>query len=350
MKNEALLKDFEEMLSIESYEGFAQKKFLITGATGLIGSLSTKFLLFLNERRGLDITVYAAVRNPEKAARVFEGWESKHFHLIKVDFAAAMLPVSIDVDYIIHTAAITTSRVMVTNPVETIMTAINSTRAMLELAKANHASMVYLSSMEIYGSVDKADKVGERDLGFINLENVRSCYPESKRICECLCKAYASQHGVHVMSARLAQTFGAGILPEENRVFAQFARSAIAGQPIVLHTLGRSEGNYVYTSDAIRAILMLLTKGDAGESYNVSNEKSHLTIAEMAELVAKELGDGKSKVVFDIPEDVAAYGYAADTKLYLSTEKINHLGWRATVNLAEAYHRLSQYLKISEDT
>ena len=87
----------------------------------------------------------------------------------------------------------------------------------------------------------------------------------------------------------MAQTFGAGILPTENRVFAQFARSALKGEDIVLKTEGKSEGNYVYTIDAVKAILMLLYKGEAGQAYNVANESSHTTIRKMAELVSKTL-------------------------------------------------------------
>lgn len=75
--------------------------------------------------------------------------------------------------------------------------------------------------------------------------------------------------GFPVRIARLAQTFGVGVLPTENRVFMQFARSVMNNQDIVLHTKGKSEGNYVYTFDAIAGILLLLTNGGLGEAYNI---------------------------------------------------------------------------------
>lgn len=88
--------------------------------------------------------------------------------------------------------------------------------------------MVYVSSMEVYGIPDeKKEYITEKDLGYIELENVRSSYSEGKRICECLCNAYVAEFGLPVKSARLAQTFGAGVLQEDNRVYAQFARSAM---------------------------------------------------------------------------------------------------------------------------
>ena len=159
-------------------------------------------------------------------------------------------------------------------------------------------------------------------------------------MCECLCTAYAAQYGLNVVSARLAQTFGAGILPTEGRVFAQFAKSAVNGEDIVLHTTGESEGNYVYTADAIRAILLLLTEGKSGEAYNIANEESHITIRHMAELVAEEIADNKIKTIIDIPEDSASLGYAPPVKMWLDASKMQNLGWKPNVGLIEAYRRM----------
>jgi nucleoside-diphosphate-sugar epimerase len=206
-------------------------------------------------------------------------------------------------------------------------------------------AFVYISSMEIYGQPKNEGKTAEKDLGYVDIGTVRSCYPEGKRMCECLCTAYAAQYGVNVKSARLAQTFGAGVLPTENRVFAQFARSAVNGEDIVLHTTGESEGNYVYTADAVRAILLLLQKGEPGEAYNVANEESHITIRSMAELVASEIAGGKISVVIDIPEDSASLGYAPPVKMQLDASKLMALGWKPTVGLADAYRRMIGWMQ-----
>lgn len=165
-------------------------------------------------------------------------------------------------------------------------------------------------------------------------------------MCECLCNAYASQHGLDVKSARLAQTFGAGILPTENRVFAQFARSAMNGEDIVLHTTGESEGNYVYTSDAIRAILMLLVSGTSGEAYNIANEESHTTIRKMAEFVADKIAGNEIRVVMDIPEDGTSLGYAPPVKMWLDASKMRALGWEPTVGMEEAYKRMISWMEV----
>lgn len=217
------------------------------------------------------------------------------------------------------------------------------------LARKKHVeAFVYVSSMEVYGVFSNLGRdVTEEDMGFIDPLSVRSNYPESKRLCENMCVAYYQEYAVPVRIARLAQTFGAGILPGENRVFAQFVRSVMNGNDIVLHTQGKSEGNYCYTTDAVRGLLVIALKGMDGEAYNVSNPQTHTTIADMARMVASEFGQGKCKVVFDIPE-TNEFGYAADTKMRLSSEKLQRPGWKPDVGLVEAYRRLLDYIVQNE--
>ncbi len=346
-----LLEDLEKLSKSElPFDKYRNSVFLVTGATGLIGSLIIKSLLYFNQKYQLDLKVLAAVRNTNKADKIFEEFSGDAaLKLIKIDLESERFVLEGKVDFIIHAAAITTSKIMVANPVSTIKTAVWGTQAVLELAVEKRSkAVIYISSMEIYGQSDKQDKLNEKDLGYIELENIRSCYPEGKRMCECMCNAYASQFGVNVISARLAQTFGPGTLEGENRVFAQFARSAIKGENIVLHTKGDSEGNYVYTRDAIKGILLLLTKGKRGEAYNISNEECHTTIYEMAQMVANEIGKGQIKVVLDIPEDVSSLGYAPKVKMWLDSRKMNQLGWKAEVGLKESYERLIVWLKETE--
>jgi UDP-glucuronate decarboxylase len=338
-----LLEDFEIVAhSNLPFDEYRNSTFLITGATGLIGSLLVKNLLYCNKVHGLNLKVLAIIRNIEKAKNIYGDLVNNEvLQFIITDLDEGHLEIDSPVDYIIHAAAVTVSKVMVTNPVVTIKTAFNGTEAVLQLAAEKKSKgVVYISSMEVYGSLDVDHKVSEQDLGFVDLTSVRSCYPEGKRMCECLCTAYSSQYGVNVKSARLAQTFGAGILPTENRVFAQFAKSAMKGEDIVLHTLGKSEGNYVYTRDAVKAILMLLIKGEAGHAYNISNEESHMTIAAMAEMVADKIAYGKIKVVLDVSEDSLKFGYATDVKMHLDSSKMRFLGWKPEVGLLESYQRM----------
>lgn len=339
-----LQEDFQGIAESDlPWEEFRNRSFLITGATGLIGSLLVRTLLYCEKAHDLNLKVYAAVRSEGKAKSIFG--EDAPVSYVVADLATEEPSLAAECDYVIHAAAVTTSKLMVSDPVGTIRTAIDGTERLLKLAVEHQAkSFVYISSMEVYGQPKAEGKTAEEDLGYVDPGAVRSCYPESKRMCECLCTAYAAQYGLNVKSARLAQTFGAGILPTENRVFAQFARSALKGENIVLHTTGESEGNYVYTADAIRAILLLLVRGESGQAYNIANEESHSTIRGMAELVAGELSDNQISVVIDIPEDSASLGYAPPVKMRLDASKMRSLGWTPEVGLADSYRRMMQYM------
>ncbi len=339
-----LAEDFEAVAQSDlPWEAFKGRSFVVTGATGLVGSLLVRALLYCDRVHGLGTKVYALVRSVEKAKQIFGETNAPEY--LVADLAKDEIAGDFACDYVIHAAAVTTSKLMVSDPVGTIRTAIDGTEKLLKLAVEKKAqAFVYISSMEVYGQPKTDGKTAEKDLGYIDISTVRSCYPEGKRMCECLCNAYAAQYGLNVKSARLAQTFGAGILPTENRVFAQFARSAVNGENIVLHTTGESEGNYVYTADAIRAIMLLLVKGESGEAYNIANEQSHTTIRNMAELVAEQIAGGAIRVVLDIPQDASSLGYAPPVKMWLDASKMRALGWEPTVGLADAYRRMIRYM------
>lgn len=346
--SEVLKKDISELLHSDfPVDEIKGKSFLVTGATGLVGSLFVKTILQGNRELDFGCKIVAVVRNIEKAKETFVDYlDDNKLSFLICDLAKDSIKTEQPIDYIVHAAAVTTSKDMVTYPVDNIMISVMGTRTVLEFARLNNVkAVVYLSSMEVYGQMFVSDhKIKEDELGFVDLTAARSCYPEGKRMCECLCNAYAAQYDVNVMSARLAQTFGPGILKNENRVFAQFAKSAINGTDIVLHTKGESEGNYVYTMDAVCAIVTLLLRGSKGEAYNVSNAESHMTIAEMGEMVATKVAGGKIKLVFDIPEDANKLGYAPTTKMHLDNTKMCALGWKPRVSLQETYERLIAYM------
>jgi nucleoside-diphosphate-sugar epimerase len=247
----------------------------------------------------------------------------------------------ISADFIFHCAAVTKSAEIVKCPADVMSVAIEGTKNVLELARrVNTKSVVYLSSMEVYGQ--QSGEVFETDLGYLDLSNPRSSYPESKRASEMLCICYFRQYGVPVKIARLAQTFGANVPKDDNRVFSQFARSVITKSDIVLHTTGESMGNYCETTDACRALLTLLTLGKDGECYNISNPENTMTIYNMAEMLSKEYG---ISVRIRIPENADKLGYASKTGLILNIEKIKKLGFEPKFTLSEMYRLLIESLR-----
>ena len=317
------------------------KTILVTGATGLVGSTLIKTILEYASFTHSNIKVIAFGRNKEKMMKMFEKYVNNKNLSVLVGDVNSKIEIEENIDYIIHTAAVTKSKVLKDCPVETTLTAILGTKNVLDLASEKHIEgMVYLSSMEAYGTFEKSFTVNEEMLGYIDLKNVRNGYAESKRMCEFLCNAYFTEYNVPVKSARLAQTFGAGVPVDDTRIFASIARDVINKENIVLHTKGLSEANYCYISDTINAILTILIKGVNGETYNIANENCHTTIRDMANMVCENIADGNIKVVFDIPEDISVNGYAPDTKMKLSSEKLRGLGWKPQYDLENSYQRL----------
>lgn len=338
-----LMEDLDVLASYIEGQKLGNNTIMVTGATGFIGSLLIKAFLRYNQTRTDPVKIIGLARSVDKAVSVF-GMDlirnpDKYNVMFLYQDICDPIP-DIHCDYMIHTASVTASRVFIDKPVEVLDGIYMGTKQVLEAARKNDAKgIVYLSSMEVFGQIRSSDRLAEKDLGYLDLQNVRSCYPEGKRIAELLCKSYAEEYNVPVRIARLAQVFGAGVLPGENRVFAQFLRSAIRGEDIVLHTRGLSTGNYCYTTDAIRAILLLLRAGNPGEAYAVVNEENTMPIAQMAAMVAEYFSSGRSKVVIDC-SDCRRFGYAPDTQMRLSAKKLNELGWKASVPLIDMYRRM----------
>lgn len=306
-------------------------KYIITGASGYIGSMLLNRIL--EEGHEADVII----RNLDGFP--YKDHEKVNIFLADITNKNVISSISGQYDYMIHCAASTRSSYMVSNPVEVAVSIINGTEHILELARqCGVKSMVYLSSMEVYGQIECADgrQVTEEEQGYIDVKNVRNCYPVAKLAAESLCHSYHQEYGVPVKIARLAQTFGRGVRPEDKRVFAQFAEAVRKKSDIVLHTTGMSMGNYCDIDDAIDAILFILKNGENSEAYNVVNETNTMSIRDMAQLVAEKVAEGNIKVVYDIPED-NRFGYPPDTGLRLSGEKLRKLGWEAKRGLEEMY-------------
>lgn len=327
MNNSIFEEDIKNIINYFDMSVFDGKTILVTGATGLIGKLCVKSLL----NSGYNTQVIALVRDEEKAKNIFG--ESKRLTYLVQDINQR-INTTRRVDYIIHAASTTSSKDFVEKPVETIYTAINGSRNILEFAKNKRLEgMVYLSSLEIYG-VNEKENIKEEDYGYIDILNPRSSYSESKKMVETMCISYGTEYGVPVKIARLAQTFGAGVSISDNRVFAQFAKAIINKENIVLHTKGETKRNYCYTTDTVRGIFTILTKGENNNAYNVANENSYCSISEMAHLLENEY----TKVEYKIDE--VNRGYNPTVKIALNTEKLNALGWEAKVDLKEMFDRL----------
>lgn len=315
------------------------KTFLVTGATGLIGTSLIRCILAMKK----NIHIVAPVRNVEKAKSLFDEDSLTYIQLINCDLSHFDFSSVGSVDYIIHCAAPTSSKFFVEQPVETFNFIYDITANLLEYAKNNKVKgFVYLSSLEVYGEIlDDRDFIREDFQGYLDPLSVRSSYPMAKRATENLCCLYAAEYGVPVKIARLTQTTGAGIDRNDNRVIAQFCRLTAIGQDIVLHTTGESARPYCYLTDAISAILFVLLKGTAGEAYNVANEETYISARGMAEFLRDNFNPQIS-VRVELNDNM---GYAPVTKQKLSTDKLKSLGWKPLISFHELAARLINYLK-----
>lgn len=335
-----LKEDIASILNMNiNIEKLQNETVLVTGATGLIGSMVCKALSELSHRNNWNVTIVAMVRNAQKANQVFSDVsENQNIIFLEQDITET-IKWDAQLDYIVHTACPTASNTFINQPVDTISAIVTGTMNVLELARAKQCkSVVYLSSMEAYGQVLHENLLKPEDVGYINPLSLRSCYPEGKRMAENACIAYFHQYQVPVKIIRLAQTFGPGIPATDNRVFAQFIRSAVNGEDIVMFTEGGSKRMYLDTMDAVRAVLTVLLQGEDGQVYNAGNPSTYSSIREMAELVIREFGKDNCKLVINRSKDVGQY--PPDNMLNLDTKPLQDLGWSPRYELKDMYRRM----------
>lgn len=318
-------------------------RFLITGATGLIGSILIHCLLALKE----NITIIAPLRDELKAKKLFDAAELQFIELVKCDLEYDDYSRLSTVDYIVHCAAPTSSLFFINNPVDTFRIIYSGTEKLLEYSRSKlRKSFVYLSSLEVYGTINDNDWISEETQGYLNPISIRSSYPMAKRAAESLCAMYASQYGVDVKIARLTQTTGAGIVPTDNRIIAQFCRLAAKGKDIILHTSGEASRPYCYTIDCVSAILYILLKGKKGEAYNVANEETYISAKDMAFLLKNEFNPSINITI----ENKENREYAPTTKLKLRVDKLKSLGWESNYNIRDILNRLVLYISSNIST
>lgn len=331
--------DIEEIVNSKfiNWKRFKNSTILVTGATGMIGSMIVKAIIYANENLKTNIKILALVRNKKKIAT----YVRKNISCIVQDISKPIKTIR-KVDFIIHTANSTSSKGFVEEPVETINSIILGTKNVLEFAKNKKVkSLVYLSSMEVFGQTDfdRQFPLEEKDYGYIDISKVRSSYPEGKRLAENMCVAYAKEYSVPVKVARLVQTIGAGVDYSDNRVFAQFARNIVERKDIILHTAGETVRSYCYITDVISSIFVLLDRGKSGEFYNVANEQTTCSIKQMAQLLCEYYTS--SKLVFELDNPMNNY-YLPKLKTFVSSSKLRQLEWQPNVPLLEMFNRLIQ--------
>ena len=199
--------DILNILSAIDTEELSGKTFLVTGATGMVGVMLIDVLMKLPHTK-----VIAVGRSKDRAqARLGEYYDNSNFIFIEQDVQVPF-PEDLNVDYIIPLASNTHPLAYSQFPIETMLINIEGARNALDLAVSSKATVIYPSSVEIYGNSEDGHFFIENSNGQLNLANSRACYTESKRTCEALCQSYKSEHNVTVKIVRLCRIFGPTML------------------------------------------------------------------------------------------------------------------------------------------
>lgn len=312
-------------------------KVLVTGATGLIGSSVVDVLVAANENNA-KFQIYAMSRSESRLKARFN---DKVIYVIQN--IADAIDNELEFDYIIHCASNADPKSYATQPVETILTNILGTNNVLNYCK-NHKScrMILASTFEVYGDIAGISLYKEEMSGVIDQTILRNGYPESKRCCELLLRSYVDEYSINAVIGRFPSVYGPTMLNSDSKAHAQFIHNALKHENIVLKSKGEQRRTYCYVIDAVSGLLTVLFNGISGEIYNIANENSISSIAEVAKICATI---AKTEVVFDLPDEIESKGFSHSKDCILDNSKLKQLGWCANYSLYEGIKETIDYLK-----
>lgn len=333
--------DIKSIMEYDRIENLAGAKILISGATGMIASAIVDILMQYNKVQNdalKEIKVIAISRDGNRAKRRFATyWNCKYFSYLSHDITTP-LPELGDIDYIFHAASNTHPRAYATDPIGTITTNVEGTHQLLEYAVNHHCKrFFFFSSVEIYGeSRMDTERFDEQYLGYIDCNTMRAGYPESKRLGEALCNAYAVQKGQDFVIGRFSRVYGPTMLESDSKAIAQFIKKAAAGEDIVLKSAGTQVYSYTYVVDAAMAALYLLLYAKSGDAINIADKNSDLSLKDIARILAEI---AHTNVIFEVPDELEQAGYTTATRATLDSTRMEGLGWTARTGIQEGMRK-----------
>ena len=327
-----------------SWEKLSGKSLLLTGASGLVGTVLVDALMKKNRDDNLNVKICAAGRNEKIAKERFADYlDDKNFEFVKLDVNEPIKN-NFAVDFIIHAASNTHPLLYSTEPVGTMTTNIIGTYNLLEFGLRKKISrFVFVSSVEIYGKALRDEDIfDESYCGYINCNTLRAGYPEAKRAGEALCQAYISQYGLDIVIPRLSRIYGATMRLNDSKAMSEFIMNGVRGEDIVLKSQGVPRFSYCYATDAASGILYCLLNGKCGEAYNVADSSEILSLRQIAEYISFLAG---RKVVFALPSETQVKGFSKAVNAVMSNDKLRALGWSPKDDTRSGVRKTIEILK-----
>lgn len=305
-----------------------RKKILITGGAGFVGSHLVDKLM----QEGHEVIVLDNFFTGQKK-NIMHWMQHPNFSLIVHDVTE---PITLEVDQIYHLACPASPPHYQYNPVKTIKTSTMGTINMLGLAKRVKARMLLTSTSEIYGD-PKEHPQKESYWGNVNTVGPRSCYDEGKRVAETMMYSYRNQNNVDVRVARIFNTFGPRMHPNDGRVVSNFIIQSLQNKPMTIYGDGKNTRSFQYVSDLVDGLHALMN-GDYDMPVNLGNP-DEFTVGDFAQKI-KTMTNSESEILFleKSQDDPTQRRPAIET----AKEKI---GWEPKVHVDEGLKHAIKYFK-----
>ena len=307
-----------------------RKRILVTGGAGFIGTHLCKY--FLNA--GCDVICLDNFHTGSKQ-NIIHLLENPFFELCRHDVC---FPLYLEVDEIFNLACPASPVHYQSDPVQTTKTSVHGAINMLGLAKRLKIKILQASTSEVYGCPTVHPQT-EGYWGNVNCTGPRSCYDEGKRCAETLFFDYRRQHNLEVKVARIFNTYGPGMQPDDGRVVSNFIMQALNGKPVTVYGDGTQTRSFCYVDDLVEGLFSLMNTDDKiSGPVNLGNPHE-FTILELAEKVI-DITNSKSEICLNpLPVDDPLQR-KPDIRL---AEKI--MGWQPKVKLEEGLEKTIVYFE-----
>ena len=308
----------------------SSKRVLVTGGAGFIGSHLVRRLLAQGNEVLVVDNYYSGSR--ENLAELLT--ESR-LEIIRHDVT---FPLYVEVDEIYHLACPASPVYYQRDPVQTTKTSVVGSINMLGLAKRTKAKILLSSTSEIYGD-PQVHPQAEDYWGHVNPIGIRSCYDEGKRCAETLFFDYRRQHDLPIKVARIFNTYGPRMRPDDGRVVSNFIVSALSGEPLTIYGDGSQTRSFCYVDDLVDGLIALMgTPHEVTGPVNLGNP-AEFTVAELAQKVISLVGNAVSLDHRSLPSDDPT---RRRPSIDLATSVLD---WAPKIELMEGLERTIDYFR-----